>query len=211
MRDGTAPDGLGSALHRRPPLARKGCRRPHRPRPGPDPRRPPARRTGVDPVRGGKPDDGEPAQADPVFPYPGSRRGRGGAQGGQGAVDQGCGHEPPCFVALRRKPAEGGDRQGAPHRAESPPDGRAEPRDRHRRKVRRVPHHAKAGRAGDRDCVRDVRPRRGSGSLRPYRRDEPWPRHRAPRARRRHRSRDRGRFVGRARSGPSTQQKDMLQ
>ena len=40
---------------------------------------------------------------------------------------------PAGVVAVRRQPAEGGDRQGADDRAEGAADGRAEPRHRHRR------------------------------------------------------------------------------
>ena len=54
-------------------------------------------------------------------------------------VNQGGGPRFAGFVAVRRKSAESGDRQGAAHVAEGPAYGRAEPRHRHRRKSRRVP------------------------------------------------------------------------
>src|SRR5262249_5168128 len=117
------------------------------------------------------------------------------------------GPEAPGFVAVRRKPAEGRDRQGAPNFAKGAFDGRTEPRHRHRREGRRFPDHAKPGRPGDRDCVRDFLPRRSLGPFRPNRWNEQGTPDRAPRPRRGDRGADCRGVFKRAWSNPGEKAK----
>ena len=106
-------------LHRRRGGARARHRRGRiRARPGADSGGPPARRAGVDPVGRQQSDARQPGALHAVLPHPRRRRERQrGRHDGQRAVDQGCRPGAGGLVAVRRKPAEGGDRQGAADRA----------------------------------------------------------------------------------------------
>ena len=134
MRYGPPSAGAPAAFSSRQSGARARRRRPHRARPGADPRGSAARRSGADPLGRREPDDGEPAQAR-ARSFTSPRRAEADAVKREVArsLDQGRRPSRAGLLVVGRQSAEGRHRQGAADRAEGAADGRTEPRHRHRR------------------------------------------------------------------------------